>query len=986
MLTQQTTLGMAWTTVVLALFLLALNGVILWRRYRSRQELIAQVAELERLAQAGSALVAAQLDMAALCDLIIAQADRILQARTFQLGFFDGPYYHIQSWMIEGEAQPPRTIDLRGQDSLVGWVRDRKTPLLVKDFQQEQDLPARPRYISHASPRSGIYIPLIAGDEVVAILGAQSNQPHSFTQQHVRLLSVLANQAAAAIANGRLLQQAQQRAAQVELIGTITQQVNAVQDVEEVFQRVVDLTQETFGFYQVNIFTRQTQHAQLILRASSDPRLPLDQIVFRYDQGLIGESVSLQKTIIANHARQEKAFTTAIGVPEADESWAAVNAALITPLIVNHQIWGVLEVLSTAENIFGPQEQDVLETLAAGVSLSLHKAQQLMHQRLQAWVTTARLQVASTIARSVDLEDMIENVTCLFPILLGVSQGGILLWDELNEQYLPGSICGVDAPTRQRFEQSTFPLGRWGALDAVHVGQVVLPTQQRPPWLPRSFTPPAPLHLVPLLFDGRPRGVFFRYDPIPPEQLRTEQDYLHTADLRYLRQELIQDIATQISQAIERRLLRRAQQEEAWVNTALLQVAEAVNSLIDLNEILGTVVRFVPMLVGVRSCVVLVWDEGQECFYPAASYGLSQMGRGLLSTLALSGAEFHALTTDAPLPQDLLPKGMTHYVLDVPHWLEQVMGTTTARALPLHAQGRFVGAMLVGLTSADQLSDRRVSILFGIAQQAATAVVNNQLYAEAAQRDKMEQEMSIARKIQTSLLPNGRPTIRNADVASFWQAARHVSGDFYDFVPLHNGEWAIIIADVADKGVPAALFMAVSRTILRAVVHNRTNPADALRRSNELILSDSDSDLFVTAFLAIWNPETRLLRYACGGHNPPLLFHAGGGITELTTKGMALGVVETAVYETREVPLHANDVVLFYTDGVTEAINVDMDEFGLDRVRVAMRQSCHLAVEEMVQTLTQAVHDHAGAVPQFDDITLVVLKCVPEGETDRGER
>jgi phosphoserine phosphatase RsbU/P len=557
MLTQQTILSMAWPTAVFILLLVAANGFILWRRYRSRKELVAEVAELEQLAQAGSALVAAQLDLAALSDLIIAQADRILQTRTFQLGFFDGPYYHIQSWMIDGQPRPPKTIDLRGQDSLVGWVRDNKTPLLINDFLEEQNLPARPRYISNASPRSGIYIPLVAGEEVVAILAAQSNQPSQFTDQHVRLLSILANQAAAAIANGRLLQQARQRAAQVELIGTITQQINAVENVEEVFQRVVDLTQETFGFYQVNIFTRQTQNAQLILRASSEPLLPIDQIVFQYDQGLIGEAVSLQKTIVANFARQEPRFTTAIGVPEADESWAAVQAACITPLVFNQQIWGVLEVLSTSENVFTPSEQEVLETLAAGVSISLHKAQQLMHQRLQAWVTNARLQVASTIARSVDLEDMVENVTSLLPILLGSVQGGVLLWDELTQSYVPGGIFGVEEAVKRRFANQQLPIGQWGALDAVHVGQVSLPTQQRPPWLPASAQPAGPLYLTPLLFDGRPRGVLFRYDPPPPERIKTEQDYLHTADLEYLRQELIRDLAHQFAHGIERRLLRR---------------------------------------------------------------------------------------------------------------------------------------------------------------------------------------------------------------------------------------------------------------------------------------------------------------------------------------------------------------------------------------------------------------------------------------------
>ena len=415
------------------------------------------------------------------------------------------------------------------------------------------------------------------------------------------------------------------------------------------------------------------------------------------------------------------------------------------------------------------------------------------------------------------------------------------------------------------------------------------------------------------------------------------------------------------------------------MNTALLQAADAVNSLIELPEILETIVHFVPMLVGVESCVVLFWDEEDELYHPGPSYGLSEMGVGILDTLELSREELRTLSTLQTTTHDPHRIRLDHYRVQLPHWLQQVLGTSEACALPLWAQGRFVGAMLAGLSGEDRrLSGRRLSILFGIAQQAATAVFNNRLYAEAAERDKLQRELDVARQIQSSLIPDGRPEIPHTRVASYWEAARQVSGDFYDFIELGDGRWAIVIADVADKGVPAALFMAVSRTILRAVANTRTDPAEILYRTNELILSDSDSDLFVTIFLAIWDPVNHQFDYACGGHNPPVLFHAAGGETFLSAQGVALGVIENIHFERGQVKLKPNDVVLMYTDGITEAINEDFDEFGLDRLRLAVNGGRQGDATDIVNNITSAVRDHAGSMAQFDDITMVVLKYCPQ--------
>jgi sigma-B regulation protein RsbU (phosphoserine phosphatase) len=281
------------------------------------------------------------------------------------------------------------------------------------------------------------------------------------------------------------------------------------------------------------------------------------------------------------------------------------------------------------------------------------------------------------------------------------------------------------------------------------------------------------------------------------------------------------------------------------------------------------------------------------------------------------------------------------------------------------ARGRLVGAKIVGLErerlGAAPFSTRRINILNGIAQQAATAVVNNQLYRESADRARMQQELDVAHTIQASFLPDGSPSIPGCSVATYWQAARQVGGDFYDFLPLDDDKWGIVIADVADKGVPAALFMALSRTILRTRSLQPQDPAYVLARANEIIAREARSDLFVTVFYGVWDPATERFTYANAGHNPPLLLQPNGAFQPLLGHGIALGILPEAHDEKpQSMQLRPGETIIFYTDGVTEALNEDFDEFGLERLQVAARAAARRPAADIVSQITDNIRDHTG--------------------------
>jgi sigma-B regulation protein RsbU (phosphoserine phosphatase) len=252
---------------------------------------------------------------------------------------------------------------------------------------------------------------------------------------------------------------------------------------------------------------------------------------------------------------------------------------------------------------------------------------------------------------------------------------------------------------------------------------------------------------------------------------------------------------------------------------------------------------------------------------------------------------------------------------------------------------------------------------------------------------KVEQEMAVAWRIQESFLPGVVPHLPGWALAASLQPARQTSGDFYDFIPLPGGRLGLLVADVADKGTGAALYMALSRTVIRTyAAEHPGRPARALAAANRRILADTQSDLFVTVFYGVLDPAAGRLTYCNAGHNPPYLLaeEAGVPIRALDPTGMALGILDEDLWEEGEVELAGGDLLALYSDGITEAQDSAGTFYGNERLQAAL-----VAAREGGGGAT-AIHDallagvraFVGGAPQFDDMTLMVL--VRDGPEEEG--
>jgi sigma-B regulation protein RsbU (phosphoserine phosphatase) len=250
------------------------------------------------------------------------------------------------------------------------------------------------------------------------------------------------------------------------------------------------------------------------------------------------------------------------------------------------------------------------------------------------------------------------------------------------------------------------------------------------------------------------------------------------------------------------------------------------------------------------------------------------------------------------------------------------------------------------------------------------------LMEEEVRRQRMEEELTIGRRIQLSLLPHGCPQVPGYEFAAGYRAAREVGGDLYDFIvqPDNPSLVHVVIADVTGKGVPAALYMAVSRTLMHTYALDGHSPSEALRRVNQFIREDEATPLFLSAFYGVLDTDVHCLTYANAGHNPPIWLQRNGDMELLNSRGIVLGAFDAFVPEERLCFLQPGDFVIFFTDGITEARNAEgdfLDDEGLEAIIASRPWN---SADELTSAILMAVDEFAAGAPQADDFTVVVMR------------
>jgi len=415
-----------------------------------------------------------------------------------------------------------------------------------------------------------------------------------------------------------------------------------------------------------------------------------------------------------------------------------------------------------------------------------------------------------------------------------------------------------------------------------------------------------------------------------------------------------------LSQAIERRALEKE---------VLLDITRVLAMKFDLEEVveaifaaLRQVIDYDAAALYLRSRESEVLEMVSETGYPEGSESAFdlQLGQGIVGTVAKTGEAV--------------------IVPDVGRDARYVAARLTTRseiAAPLLFEGRVIGVFNLESDHEDAYHEGHLELLSAFAAQAAVAVERARTALERVERRRLERELAIARDIQRSFLPATAPRVPGFDLAGTSISHDQVGGDYYDFIGVSETRLGLAIADVSGKGIPAALLMAGFRMSLLAEIRNEFAIRAVMRKVNQLLHESTERDRFVTAFYGVLDWRNGMLIFSNAGHNPPLLLRANGTSEELFEGGVALGVLEDARFEERPLKLEPGDVLVMYTDGVSEAEDEHGAQFGTERLESIVRAHPGHTARELLQDIVAAVLDWAGERGPNDDLTLLVLRVPP---------
>lgn len=938
-------------------------------------------APLVALQAASQALARVRVDEDDILEALRQQVQALLPPSRVHILLFADDEARLYAWEPHGERLPPAYFETPAGRGIVGWMRATRESLLVGDFRRDWEaLPARPGYHHPDPPRAAIFVPLVVGDEVLGTLSAQSREPDVYTPDHLWQLKILANQTAAALQAGRLLRAEQARSAQLQTLAEVTRSVVSILDLDVLLGHVVEVIQKAFGYYHVQVYVIEEGTDRAVFRASSSPEtrtawLQKRRHVHIGKEGMIGWVAAHGETLVAPDVSIDPLY-----IPDDPRLLPNTRSEAAIPLRLENRVLGVLDVQSDRLNAFGPDDLMVLHALADAVALAVANARLYARVQEDAWITVALLQVAEAIGHLTELGDVVTTVARLVPLLAGARTVALWLEDpraergtdpaviptfrpvaqwgvapELSPLFFKHALTAADSPALTRLVAVRAPI----VLRQVQVDEQLAP-------IPAQALAADAVVLLPLLAHGDLMGVMavaLNDENDPPIERRLP---------------LLKGIADQAAAAIAGARLIAAQREEAWVNTALLQVAEAIGRAANLAETLELVARLTTTLTGLDRCTLWLRRPGAEDYELAMSYGrrpLPPLEAGLtwhLSQVPLLERlrqERRPLVCDGPEREALLPVAVAAN-----------LAAGAVIAVPLLARADLAGMMLVeAIENPAALSPRLFDILIGIAHQAGVAIERAWLQEAELARQRLETELALARAIQRGFLPETVPTVPGYEIAAVWEPARQIGGDFYDVIPLPDGRLGLVVGDVADKGIPAALYMALARTTMRLVAARNPSPAAALQRVNTAILDTTYSDLFVTIYYAILDPATHEVVYASAGHG--LAVHVtAGNVRFVRGRGSALGVLPTIAIAEERLQLAPGDYLVLYTDGLTDAVNPALEDFGEARLIAFLEAHRGLAATALADHLLAAVHAWCDEAPRFDDYTVLVVRRVAAAE------
>jgi sigma-B regulation protein RsbU (phosphoserine phosphatase) len=410
----------------------------------------------------------------------------------------------------------------------------------------------------------------------------------------------------------------------------------------------------------------------------------------------------------------------------------------------------------------------------------------------------------------------------------------------------------------------------------------------------------------------------------------------------------------------------------------LLDITKKISRSLDLQEVLNQVMDTLDSLIPYDAAGIFVLEcvdkdqlpAGEEpCAFKAEAvrgYDIDELsdlhlklGEGFIGQVAVRAEPI-----------------ISHNVLNDPVYINARDKTRSEMVAPIISNDEVIGVFDLESDELNSFSEDDLEVLMMLASQVAIIIEKVMLHEQLIEKKRLQGQLEVARQVQLELLPPNDPKLPGYDLSAYNFPTEEVSGDYYDWVSIYEDQIAIVIADVSGKGVPAALLMAFLRASLRAATHIGYATHISMAKVNYLLWESIERNQFVTAFYGILDAENRTLSYSNAGHNPPLLVNDKGEPQFIERGGLPLGMFRDTRYYEYFLSLEPGELLVLYTDGVTEALNPAGEEFGRDRLAEAVKAGCSLTARDLIASLERDVLNWTNGLGATDDVTFFVIKAL----------
>ncbi|MDX9849412.1 MAG: GAF domain-containing protein [Anaerolineaceae bacterium] len=863
-------------------------------------------------------------------------------------------------------------------DGIISWVAQNGIIAISNDIHQDKRFQIQ--RVHELDYQSELVVPLMYAGEVLGILDIQSGEKNSINEHDLFIFEAIASTISSALRNAFLFRSEQWRHRVAESFRSVISLISANTALDTLLCNILEKLNQNLPcdasavWLLDNRFDNLEEFTPKTLSLAATWNISKEKLLGALTKN--PETWGLMEMALKNNEPTIRSSEHPCGPLGVAKNFPNDYSSITTPLKIGDRILGLLSLAHHTSRRYGDEAREMSITFANYAAVAINNARIYAEAQEQAWMSTVMLQVSQACQNSETTEDLLESMVRLTPLLVGVKKCAFYLWNPYENYFFLKAAYGFSTPPTPVWTKdvpAAFQL--LNSYNPIYI-QDVSEELNFEKHDDISFN--TTVLLLPMRARGDLLGSFlvFHENQNPNIENDLSSDTLS----------ILQGIVQQTAVSLDNMRLIEARQEEAYITAVLLQVAQAVVTQPNLSDTFETIVNLLPILIGVNACIIYMPDdEEDQSFKPVGVYADNEAHSLIFSSpefcennpLLRFVSKFNQIAYSY-IKNDEIESDCIKNIKPLPYIQELKIDVSDHMliAFPINLKGELLGILL---TKEDNLSsqyfEKRIELLNGVSQQISLAIQNYFLQKDIVKREKLEQEIQLARQIQKTFLPDSLPVLPGWQIQTRWEPALQVGGDFYDVIFLPNHRVGLVIADVADKGLAASLYMTVSRTLIRAFGQTIPDPGGILSAVNNLLVGDSPSGMFVTAIFAILDLKTGKLIFANAGHNRPIVIRSQKSLTEELPQGdMALGVMEDIQYRNMEFSIEPGDLILFYTDGLTETFSTDDVQYGVTRIIEFLKQHHQLNVNEILTKLDLELYDFREGEPSSDDLTLIGLK------------